>query len=263
LRRLIAFPCVGETLVGSLDQASGSAGLLIVSGGNDIRCGAHRGMALLGQRLAAAGHPVFRYDRRGVGDSTGNNLGFRDSAPDIAAAAATFAAEAPQLRRLVAFGNCDAATALALFHCAAGVDALVLANPWTLDEQDTLPPAAAIRAHYAERLRDPREWLRLASGGVNLRKLFSGLRKISDRKSELVDGLAAELMQALATIAVPVTILLAERDNTAIAFASAQDRASPLAMRCSIARRATDSHSFAPAADKQWLFEHVLAVLRG
>lgn len=258
MRRLIAFPCVGETLVGSLDQASGSAGLLIVSAGNEIRCGAHRGMALLAQRLAAAGHPVFRYDRRGVGDSTGDNRGFRESAPDIAAAAATFAAEVPQMRRLVAFGNCDAATALALFHCAAGVDALVLANPWTLDEHVT-PPPAAIRAHDGG---GPREWLRRASGGVQLGRLFSGLRRISDRKSKLLDGLAAELMQALATIAVPVTILLAERDTMAIAFASAWDRAGAPGARATFLRRATASHSFASVEDKQWLFERVLAALR-
>ena len=43
MRKLIAFPCAGETLVGSLDEGAGSTGLLIVSGGNEIRMGAHRG----------------------------------------------------------------------------------------------------------------------------------------------------------------------------------------------------------------------------
>jgi len=219
-------------------------------------------MALLAQRLAAAGHPVFRYDRRGVGDSTGDNLGFRESAPDIAAAAATFAAEAPRMRRLVALGNCDAATALALFHNVAGVDALVLANPWTVDVPEALPPAAAIRARYAERLRNPREWLGLATGGINVRILISGLRKISRKKSQVVDGIAAELIRALATSAVPVTILLAERDNSAIAFANNWQRAGAPGARVTIERRATASHSFAPVADKQWLFERVLAALR-
>src|SRR3546814_2513341 len=52
MRTLIAFPCEGETLVGTLDAAPGKTGLLIVSGGNEIRVGAHRGMALLAERLA-------------------------------------------------------------------------------------------------------------------------------------------------------------------------------------------------------------------
>ena len=43
----------GDTLFGTLDKAPGKTGLLIVSGGNEIRIGAHRGMALLAQRLAA------------------------------------------------------------------------------------------------------------------------------------------------------------------------------------------------------------------
>ncbi|MCZ3268409.1 hypothetical protein NYZ59_19170, partial [Acinetobacter baumannii] len=76
MRSLIAFPCAGDTLIGTLDAAPGTTGLLIVSGGNEIRCGAHRGMALLAQSVSAAGHPVFRYDRRGIGDSTGENRSF-------------------------------------------------------------------------------------------------------------------------------------------------------------------------------------------
>ena len=76
MRRLIVFPCAGERLTGTLDEAPGKTGLLIVSGGNEVRMGAHRGMASLAARLAASGVPVFRYDRRGIGDSTGSNGGF-------------------------------------------------------------------------------------------------------------------------------------------------------------------------------------------
>eukprot|EP01037_Dinobryon_pediforme_P041965 gene41965-52022_t len=154
----------GDTLVGTLDEAPGRTGLLIVSGGNEIRIGAHRGMALLAQRLAARGIPVLRCDRRGIGDSTGTNGGFLTSGPDIGCAAATFSAEAG-IEQLVGFGNCDAATALALFGATAGIDRLILANPWVIEERDDLPPAAAIRARYTEKLKDPREWLRLVRGG--------------------------------------------------------------------------------------------------
>ncbi len=139
-------PCAGDRLAGTLDEGSDTTGLLIVSGGNEIRIGAHRGMAMLAARLAASGTPVLRYDRRGIGDSTGDNLGFLESAPDIAAAAATFVAETG-IRRLVAFGNCDAATALALFHGVAGIDALILANPWVIADEDDLPrPPQSARA---------------------------------------------------------------------------------------------------------------------
>ena len=111
MRHQLNFDCEGAALAASLDDAPASTGLLIVSGGNEIRSGAHRGMAMLAQRVAAASHPVFRFDRRGIGDSEGTNGGFERSGPDIVAAIAAFRQAAPHVTRVVAFGNCDAASA--------------------------------------------------------------------------------------------------------------------------------------------------------
>lgn len=257
MRRLTTFTCGGETLVATLDTAGGATGLLIVSGGNEIRIGAHRGMALLAQKLAARGVPVFRYDRRGIGDSTGENGGFLTSGPDIAAAAAAFRAEAG-VDRIVGFGNCDAASALALFGAEAGIDRLILANPWVIERQDDLPPAAAIRARYAEKLRDPREWLRLARGGVNLRKLAGGLTKLATRKPQQDASLAARLIAALGEWNGNATILLARSDNTAIAFA---DAVHTVDFAVPIHALDSDSHSFARAGDAAWLEEQIVAAL--
>ncbi|WP_431470750.1 hydrolase 1, exosortase A system-associated [Sphingosinithalassobacter sp. LHW66-3] len=265
MRRLIAFPCAGETLVGTLDLAEGPQGLLIVSGGNELRMGAHRGMALLAGRVAAElGVSVFRFDRRGIGDSSGENRGFDSSRDDIAAAVRAFRNAVPRLERLTGLGNCDAASALALFHEHAGFDALILANPWTIEAIDDLPPAAAIRARYAAKLRDPREWLRLVRGGVDIRKLARGLAKASATPAPAAPArLAARLAGALDASPVPVTILLAAGDNTAIAFrdewkAPMFDR---VRTRTALHGRDTDSHSFAREGDKQWLFERVREAL--
>lgn len=259
----MTFPCAGETLAATLDEAPGKAGLLIVSGGNELRMGAHRGMAQLGAEIAMAGHPVFRFDRRGIGDSTGANGGFEASADDIAAAAATFRAEQPHITRIVAFGNCDAATALALFHRAAGVEALVLANPWVVEPIDDLPPPAAIRARYAQRLRDPRQWLRLVSGGVNIGKLVKGLWAVAATPSPPAGGLAARMGAALNETPAPVTILLAKGDNTAIAFRDAWSGSAfdGLTGLVPVHTCDTDSHSFAHAHDKAWLRDALLDAL--
>lgn len=261
MRKLIAFPCSSETLLGTLDEAAETTGLLIVSGGNEIRIGAHRGMALLAERVARADYPVLRFDRRGIGDSTGENRGFESSAEDIAAAARAF--RETGVERIVAYGNCDAATALAFFHAQAGIDALILANPWAVEPSDEMPPAAAIRSHYAAKLRNPREWLRAARGGVNVAKLARGLAKISKRPPQPAAMLASRLAAALSEARVPVTILLARGDNTAIAFADAfRDPAFDAAReKVRIEQLDSDSHSFASAADKHWLLEKVLKAL--
>lgn len=253
--RLIAeFACAGDTLTGTLDPATGTTGVLIVSGGNEIRCGAHRGMAMLAAELARRGVPVFRFDRRGIGESTGVNQGHESIAPDIAAAAAAFRALAPHVTRIVGLGNCDAATALALFHREAAIDRLVLTNPWVGDEADGLPPAAAIRTHYAGRVRDPGQWGRLLSGRVNIWFLINGLLK-SSRTSRQNGNAIADRM-AVALVGTPSTILLAERDNTAIRFAAAWRHDVP------IERLASDSHSFARPGDRDWLIGRLLAAVR-
>src|SRR3546814_21149723 len=117
-------------------------GLLIVSGGNELRSGAHRGMAKLAARLARDGFPVFRFDRRGVCDSEGENGGFLSSGPDIADAVAAFLRASPGLRRIVPLGNWDGATALAHFPVGEEMSALLLANPWVAwSDRDLHPPA--------------------------------------------------------------------------------------------------------------------------
>ncbi len=265
MRRIVAFPCAGETLVGTLDDAEGTTGVLIVSGGNDLRIGAHRGMAELAQRLATGGVPVLRLDRRGIGDSSGVNGGYATSGPDIAAAVATFRTGLPQLKRIVAFGNCDAATALALFHGDAGIDALALSNPWLSDAgDDALPAATAIRARYAQRLKDPAALWRLASGGVDLRKLVSGLRKASTVESEDAEGLAAQIVRGLEQFDGPITLLLARGDNTAVQFDAAWRGPgfATLRGRTTLCHCDSASHSYQHAADMTWLVERLVEAAR-
>jgi exosortase A-associated hydrolase 1 len=255
MRRLITLGCEGATLAGSLDESDGETGLLIVSGGNEVRHGAHRGMAMLAQALAAQGTPVFRYDRRGVGDSEGENRGFAQAGADLRAAAAAFRRAAPHLTRICAFGNCDAATLLALEGHSAAIDRVLLANPWTIDpatdaSNNDLPPAAAIRAGYARQLRDPAEWRRLLTGGIDIGKAIRGLAKIA--RTSQPGSLAKQVTAAITDWGTDATILLASGDATAIAFA---DAARAYTFRTLTID--TSSHSFARATDKHALADTV------
>jgi exosortase A-associated hydrolase 1 len=263
---MIAFDCESERLAGTLDEGDKPTGLLIVSGGNEIRSGAHAGQAAIAAHFAALGYPVLRYDRRGVGDSEGENGGFETSGPDIAAAVAAFHREVPALTRIVAFGNCDAATALAL-HCA-DIDALILANPWVIeaagDYAPTPPSSAAVRARYFNRLKNPRSLIDLFTGKIDLRKLAGGLARAAQKDTPT--GLAARLAVALEMSAIPAAILIAERDTTAMAFMAAWKDASFAAVRnrakLTLTSHDTASHSFADAAAKAWLLDRIGYVLR-
>jgi exosortase A-associated hydrolase 1 len=270
MRRIIGFNCGGDALVGTLDEADGTTGLLIVSGGNEIRSGAFAGQALMADLIAQNGYPVFRYDRRGIGDSDGVNTGFEGSAEDIAYALSTFRAVAPHVNRIVAFGNCDAASALALFNGALNIEALVLANPWVIEavakseDTPTPPSAAAIRARYWARLKNPSSLLDLLTGKINLKKLAGGLA--SAARKEPVSGLALRISQSLSQLSFSVIILIASRDTTALAFlgAWAGDTFKPVREKANIQidQLDTASHGFADAAAKDWLFQRLRDALR-
>jgi exosortase A-associated hydrolase 1 len=263
MRRALTFTCEGSELVGTLDTGDHTTGLLIISGGNEIRIGAHRGMAELAGAVAAKSHPVFRYDRRGVGDSEGLNTGYASSGPDIAAAVAAFRSEVPTLTRIVAFGNCDAATALVVHRGDVAIDALVLANPWVVPPIDDLPPAAAIKNRYVRRMRDPAAWAALLTGRVDMRALGRGLGRIAMPKRET--SLAGSFGALLAASQIPTQILLASHDGTAAAFADAWKGDAFAAARTNPSVRIIDfdspSHSFATAADFALLLRTVVDAL--
>ena len=246
-RRLITFECEGNELAATLDDASGSTGLVIVSGGNEIRSGAFAGQARLAADISAAGFPVFRFDRRGVGDSEGENLGFESSAPDIAAAIAAFRSAVPSLKRIVAYGNCDAASALML-QSGEGFDGLILSNPWVFDDAVTEQHSpSAVRSRYREKLLDPSEIKRLLTGGVSFRKLVRGIAQIAGGQ-KVESTLFAAMKDGLSGFDGNVEILVAERDRTAQAFLDSWDDGDALIQRCAGA-----SHAYAEPDSFAWL----------
>lgn len=261
-RSFPTFLCESSTLHATLDAASGSTGLLVVSGGNEVRSGAWAGQAQLAARLATRGFPIFRFDRRGVGDSEGPNLGFRHSAADIHAALIAFRTAQPQLTRVVALGNCDAASALMLAG-GAGADALVLANPWTVAQEDDLADSAdaqsapALRAHYRQRLTDPAAFARLLTGKISLSALLGSLRRAL-APAPPPSSLALDITAGLARFSGPTRVLLAERDRTAQLFLGLWDKRDPRLHICPGA-----SHSFVEPAAQTWLEEQILRALKG
>lgn len=168
VERALSFEVGGEELLGILHRVSCDAprGLLIVVGGPQYRVGSHRQFLLLARHLVAAGIPVFRFDYRGMGDSSGPQRDFECVGDDIRAAIDIFQAESPGLREVVIWGLCDAASA-ALFYAwrDARVSGLVLLNPWVRTEDGLAK--AYLKSYYLRRVLSPGFWKSLFSGGVN------------------------------------------------------------------------------------------------
>lgn len=185
----LAFDCEGEPLLGILSAPASApvrdVGVVIVVGGPQVRAGSHRQFVELARALAGSGHPVLRFDLRGMGDSGGQPRGFEHIGADIGAAIDALTAARPALRGLVLWGLCDGASA-ALLHVGATQDprvlGLALVNPWVRSEASQA--RTQVRHYYLQRLRQPGFWRKLLRGGVALgalRELGSALARTLGR----------------------------------------------------------------------------------
>lgn len=145
--------------------------VLIVVGGAQYRVGSHRQFVLLARRLAAAGHPVLRFDLPGMGDSPGAAVPFDQTAPHIGAAIDALQ-HATGAGHIVLWGLCDGASASLLYLQATRdprVQGLALLNPWVRSEAGLA--RAHVKHYYRQRLLQPAFWRKLWAGGVGLEAL--------------------------------------------------------------------------------------------
>ena len=141
--------------------------VMIVGGGPQYRVGGHRQLTLWARRLSAAGYPVLRFDHIGMGDSPGEFEGFTALDDDIRCAIDRLVAECPEVREVVLWGECSAASA-ALYYAYRDprVTGTVLLNLWVRTR--ALAAQATLRYYYIQRLFQPSLWRKLFSGRLNL-----------------------------------------------------------------------------------------------
>jgi exosortase A-associated hydrolase 1 len=224
--RILPIICDGTNLVAVLTTpaaAPSGVGVVVIVGGPQYRVGSHRQFLELARALSHAGHHVLRYDCRGMGDSDGAMQGFQASVPDVGCAIEALLQAAPEVRQVVLWGLCDAAS-IALM-CAArqpAVTGLVLANPWVRDAASLA--TVTVKQYYRGRLLRMEFWRKLLSGRLDwagsLRSLIATVRAMFARPAgaKESDDFRLSMARGLAMFEGPVLLLLSGDDLTAREF---------------------------------------------
>lgn len=274
------FPCEGETLLGLLHHGAAAApaaaaaiGVIVIVGGPQYRAGSHRQFVHLARALAAAGHPVLRFDVRGMGDSSGALHDFEHIGPDIAAAIDALVARAPGVQRVVLWGLCDGASAALLYlhaHPDARVQGLALVNPWVRSEQTQAQ--VRVKHYYRDRLRSREFWKKLLRGGVGAAAIRGLVQNVHLARRPIDPGAPARpytqrMAQALAAFTGAVQLTLSGHDYTAREFEEhvRESAAWQAALQASQPTRQSlpeADHTFSSAADKALLAQQTISWLQ-
>jgi len=224
----VIFECSGEQLVGILHSPPSSKraiGVVIIVGGPQYRVGSHRQFVQLARALAKAGYPVFRFDYRGMGDSSGETRDFRAVDDDIRVAIDTLMAREPTLSGVVLMGLCDAASAALIYvPDDSRVEGLILVNPWVRTEAGLAK--AYVEQYYGRRFLQKTFWRKILSGRLDLCGSLTGfLRSVRTSRGPTAwlvagesDDFIARMRRGLAQFGKPVLLLLSGRDLTAQEF---------------------------------------------
>ncbi len=224
--RPLIFSCDGAQLVGILHEphAHGADhGIVIVVGGPQYRVGSHRQFVLMARDRAAAGYPVLRFDYRGMGDSDGSAHNFENVDDDLRVAIDALLREAPQLRKVILWGLCDAASACFMYAQAdPRVAGMIVANPWVHTEAGAA--TAYIKHYYGKRFLQRSFWAKVLSGKFDvwasardflakLTRSFSG-RDAAPKSQFFIDRMS----EGLHRFERPVLVLVSENDLVAQEF---------------------------------------------
>jgi len=229
--RGLVFTSGEQRLVGVLAQPedAGDVAVLIMVGGPQYRVGSHRQFTLLARDLARHGYTSLRFDYAGMGDSEGKRARFDAVHADVDAAIAALQVAAPEVRRIVLFGLCDAAS-MAMIHAPTRpeIAGLVLLNPW-VHEGEYLPEVRLSR--YRSQLATGHSWRRLLTRPGDVVAGLSGFvsASVAALRTRLlpnapVPTFVDAMRKGLDAFEGRVLILLSEDDLTAKEFSALASR---------------------------------------
>ena len=227
----VVFDCGENRLVGvvAIPQIVSEVGVLILVGGPQYRVGSHRQFTLLARSMAEAGIPSLRFDYTGMGDSEGERREFDKTQTDIAAAIEVLGTTFPEVRRVVLWGLCDAASSAMMFaHCFPQVTGMILLNPWVHNGEYSTEVKLA--HYYRPSISKVDQWRRLLFGEIKLIPAFQevfrnalallGKRSLRSNQHSLQQSFVQDMLDGLQHFQREVLIVLSEADLTASEFST-------------------------------------------
>ncbi len=199
-------------------------GVLILSGGDQARAGAHRMFVHLARLVASCGASALRFDWPGLGDADGEPRSFEHLAPTVDELVAQWRALQPGLARVVLLGLCDGAS-VALMSLpslkAAQLQGLVLLNPWVRSEASLAQ--SHLKHYYRQRLADPTFWRKLLAGGIRWRAWRDLGHNIARARAPHEQGFQDRMAAGWLGCDAPILLVTGEHDVTGNEFLTLLD----------------------------------------
>jgi len=179
MEEAVQFICNRKRLFGILHTpetvVNPSTVVIIVTGGPQVRTGAHRLYVQLSRFLCEHNCPSLRFDYEGMGDSEGDFVGFEHAEPSISAAIKFLQEKFEQPLNFIFWSLCDGATAAALYSAnnSKQIIGMILCNPLVITDEGLA--RSTLRHYYCKRFFEKEFLHKLVRFELNLQDSFRSL----------------------------------------------------------------------------------------
>ena len=202
--------------------------VVLLTGGPQVRTGAHRIYVQLSRFLSENNWASFRFDFEGMGDSEGEFVGFQHAGPSISAAISFLSKRFKEKPDFIIWSLCDGATASALYAARHKDDIIgqILCNPLAITEEGL---ARSTMKHYYGKRIFTKDFLRkvfsleldLRDSAKSLWAVFKGIQIFNNNDksvSEMGSNLSDKVITSLHIFSGPIRIVLSNEDIVASNF---------------------------------------------
>jgi exosortase A-associated hydrolase 1 len=227
----VKFKCNNKWLYGILhipeENSNPSYVVLLITGGPQVRTGAHRLYVQLSRFLCEHNWSSMRFDYEGMGDSEGDFVGFRHAEASITSAIDFLHDRFANKPSIILWSLCDGATASILYGAKHPeyITRMILCNPLVIT-QDGLA-RSTIKHYYIKKIFSKEFYRNIFQFNINIFESFLSLIKVFEYayfkkrpKCNHIkeDNLPQLVIESLNSFSKPIRIILSTNDIVASNF---------------------------------------------